>query len=280
MSLVAVTRKEYLDSIRSYTLIGLVGLFVTFTVFLAGIQWIPNLPGVSVSGDTNTLALLNSMRQPSLYLVPLVGIMVGYKAIAGERSSGSIRLILGLPNTRGEIFFGKLLGQTAVVSTAILVGYGAAALVALISYDSFALVEFGLYTLLTLLYALACVSIALGFSASTRSRTRALAGAITVYSVILIFWDGITALLQTATVGYTVPAGEQPAWLSVVYGLNPSTAFANAARAVLPEYREITRFTYIETNIWVDWYGFIVLGLWIVIPIAIGYFCFSKSDIE
>lgn len=280
MSLIAVTRKEYLDSIRSYTLIGLIALFVVFTTFLSGIQWIPNLSSVNANGDVNTLALLNSMRQPALYLVPLVGIMVGYKAIAGERSSGSIRLILGLPNTRREIFFGKLLGQTAVVSTAILFGYGAAALVALVTYDSFALVEFGLYTLLTLLYAMACVSIAIGFSASTKSRTRALAGAVAVYSVILLFWDGITALLQTAIIGYEVPIGEQPAWLAIFSSLNPSTAFAHAARAVLPEYREITQFPYLETNIWSDWYGFIVLVLWIAIPLAIGYLCFNRADIE
>lgn len=278
MSLIAVTRKEFLDSIRSYTLIGLIALFVAFAVFLAAIQWTPDLPGATES--TNTLALLNSMRQPSVYLVPLVGLMVGYKAVAGERTSGSIRLVLGLPNTRGEVFFGKVLGQTAVVSVAILVGYGAAALVALISYDSFALLEFGVYTLLTVLYALVCVSIAVGFSASTKSRKRALAGAVTVYSLILLFWDGVVAVLQTLIVGYRVPVGEQPAWLSVVFSLNPSTAFAHAARAIIPEYREITRFPYLQTNFWQDWYGFIVIGLWVVVPLALGYLCFSRADIE
>lgn len=127
---------------------------------------------------------------------------------------------------------------------------------------------------------MACISIAIGFSASTRSRARALTGAVTVYSVILIFWDGITALLQTAIIGYEVPVGEQPAWLAIFSSLNPSTAFAHAARAVLPEYREITQFPYLETNIWVDWYGFIVLALWIAIPLAIGYLCFNRADIE
>jgi len=278
MSLVAVTRKEFLDSIRSYTLLGLIVLFVAFAVFLAAIQWIPDMMGSA--GNTNTLALLNSMRQPSVYLVPLVGLMVGYKAVAGERTSGSIRLVLGLPNTRSEVFFGKVIGQTAVVSVAILVGYGAAALVALISYESFALVEFGLYTLLTLLYALVCISIAVGFSAGTKSRKRALAGAVTVYSLILLFWDGVVAVLQTLTIGYVVPVGEQPAWLSVVFSLNPSTAFAHATRAVIPEYREITRFPYLQTNFWQDWYGFIVIGLWVVVPLAVGYLRFSRADIE
>lgn len=278
MSVIAVTRKEFLDSIRSYTLIGLMVLFMAFAVFLTAIQWIPDMMGST--GNVNTLALLNSMRQPSVYLVPLVGLMVGYKAIAGERTSGSIRLVLGLPNTRGEVFFGKVIGQTAVVSVAILVGYGAAALVALISYDSFALLEFGLYTLLTVLYALVCVSIAVGFSASTKSRKRALAGAVAVYSLILILWDVIVAILQTVTIGYTVPVGEQPAWLSIFSALNPSTAFAHATRAVIPEYREITRFPYLQTNIWQDWYGFIVIGLWVITPLVLGYLCFSRADIE
>ena len=88
------------------------------------------------------------------------------------------------------------------------------------------------------------------------------------------------AVLQTLIVGYRVPVGEQPAWLSVVFSLNPSTAFAHATRAVIPEYREITRFPYLSTNFWVDWYGFIVIALWIVIPLAIGYFCLRKADIE
>lgn len=279
MSLVAVTKKEFLDSIRSYTLIGLVVLFVVFAVFLASIQWIPNLYA-NTSGNPNTLALLNSMRQPSVFLIPWVGLMVGYKAIAGERSSGSIRLILGLPNTRREVFFGKVIGQTAVVSVAILIGYGAAALVALISYDSFALFEFSTYTLLTMLYALVCISIAIGFSASTKSQKRALAGAITVYSLILFLWDVIAAVLATLTIGYTVPVGEQPAWLSIFFALNPSTAFAHATRAVIPEYREITFFPYLETNFWVDWYGFIIMMLWIVIPLTLGYLCFSRADLE
>jgi ABC-2 type transport system permease protein len=279
MSLAAVTKKEFLDSIRSYTLIGLVVVFVVFAVFLTFIQWIPDA-FASARGEPDTLALLNSMRQPSVFLVPMVGLMVGYKAIAGERASGSIRLILGLPNTRREVFFGKVIGQTAVVSVAILIGYGAAALVALTSYDSFALLEFGAYTLLTLLYALVCVSIAIGFSASTKSEVLALAGAIAVYSLIILLWDVVGAVLQTLTIGYVVPVGEQPAWLAVFMSLNPSTAFAHATRAVIPEYREITRFPYLETNFWVDWFGFIVLALWVAIPLGLGYFSFSRAEID
>ena len=210
----------------------------------------------------------------------MVGLMVGYKAIAGERASGSIRLILGLPNTRREVFFGKVIGQTAVVSVAILIGCGAAALVALTSYDSFALLEFGAYTLLTLLYALVCVSIAIGFSASTKSEVLALAGAIAVYSLIILLWDVVGAVLQTLTIGHVVSVGEQPAWLAVFMSLNPSTAFAHATRAVIPEYREITRFPYLETNFWVDWFGFIVLALWVAIPLGLGYFSFSRAEID
>src|SRR5699024_6961636 len=119
MSLVAVTKKEFLDSIRSYTLLGLIVLSVVLSGFWSAIQWIPEM-SQPVNGNLDMLALLNSMRQPALYLIPMIGIVVGYKAIAGERDSGSIKLLLALPNTRREVFLGKVIGQTAVVSVAIL----------------------------------------------------------------------------------------------------------------------------------------------------------------
>ena len=279
MSLVAVTKKEFLDAGRSHTFVGLVALFVAFGGFFVAIQWIPNLYRTA-AGDRSTLALLNSMRQPSVFFVPLIGLVVGYGAIAGERASGSIKLLLGLPNTRREVFVGKLVGRTAVVAVAIAIGYGCAALVAVLSYDSFAFTEFVAYTLLSMLYAAVCISIAIGFSASTKSRYRALAGAATVYATFLLLWDAAVTLLQVVFVGYAVQPGALPAWVSLLKYLNPSTAFAHATIAVVPDVRSITMFPYLETSFWVDWYGFAVLGLWILVPLALGYRSFVRADLE
>lgn len=279
MSLAAITKKEFLDSIRSYTLIGLIPIFVVLTGFWSIIQWIPKMSD-PVTGNLDTLALLNSMRQPALFLIPLVALVVGYKSIAGEREHGSIRLILGLPNTRRDVFLGKVIGQTTVVSVSILFGYGAAALIALLTYDSFPLAVFMVYTLLSILYALVCISIAVSFSASTASLQRAIIGAGAVYLVILILWDSIMAILTLVFVENPSQLDTHPDWLIILGYMNPSTAFAQATRAVIPATREITVFPLLEASFWIDWYGFIVMGLWILIPLTVGYLLFNRADIR
>lgn len=279
MSMVAVIRKEFLDSIRSYNLIGLIVIFVILTGIWSGIHWIPEMAD-PIEGNLDTLALLNSMRQPALFLIPLVGLAVGYNAVAGEREQGSIKLLLGLPNTRKDALFGKVIGQTAVVSVSIVIGYSVAALIAFFTYDSFALSVFVKYTLLSILYALVCVSIALSFSASTGSRQRAIIGAGTVYLVILLLWDSIMAVLTIVLVENPYQPAAHPDWLIAFGYLNPSTAFAQATRAVIPAAREITAYPLFSTSSWIDWYGFIVMGMWIIMPLTLGYLLFNRTDIQ
>lgn len=278
MSVWVVTKKEFQDAIRSYTLIGLIAFFTLLTGFWSAIHWIPQMSG-PIRGNLDTIALLNSMRQPALFLIPLVALVVGYKAIAAERESGSIRLLLSLPHTRGEVLLGKIIGQTAVVSVSVICGYGVAALIALLSYDSFSLRVFLVYVLLSVLYALVCLSIAISISASTKSRQWAIIGAGAVYLVVLIFWDSIMAILTVILVENPAKIATHPDWLIILSYVNPSTAFAQATRAVIPVAREITVFRLMKTTFWVDWYGFIVLGFWIFVPVSISYILFNRSEI-
>lgn len=278
MSVLVVSEKEFLDAIRSYTLIGLTVFFMLFTGFWSAIHWIPKMSN-PVSGNLDTLALLNSMRQPALFLIPLVALVVGYKAIAAERESGSIRLLLSLPHSRGDVLLGKIIGQTAVVSVSIICGYGIAALIAFFTYNSFSLPVFVVYTLLSILYALVCISIAISVSASTRSRQWAIIGAGTVYIVLLILWDTIRAILAVVFVENPSQPATHPDWLIILGYVNPSTAFAQATRAIIPVTREITVFPLLKTTFWVDWFGFIILGLWILAPTTFSYLLFRRSDI-
>jgi len=166
-----------------------------------------------------------------------------------------------------------------VVSVSVLCGYGVAALIAALTYDSFALSVFVVYTLLSLLYALVCISIAVSFSASTGSLQRALIGAGTVYTLILLLWDSVLGVLALVLVKNPSQPDSHPAWLIILGYMNPSTAFAQATRAVIPVTREITTFPLLETTFWIDWYGFIVMGLWILIPLFLGDLLFNRADI-
>jgi Cu-processing system permease protein len=75
-----------------------------------------------------TVASLTSL---AVYLVPLVALLMGFDAVAGEVERGTLPLMLTYPITRAEILGGKLVAHLAILGLALAVGYslaGAAAL--------------------------------------------------------------------------------------------------------------------------------------------------------
>lgn len=279
MSLHAVAVKDFQDSVRSFSLVSTTLVFVVFAAWLATIQWIPLTYQDSLV-DANTLALLNSMRQPTVFMVPLIGLALAYDTIAGELESGTIRLILGLPNSRADVVFGKFVGRTGVIAVSIAVGYTVAGVVALATYDSFDFVVFGLYTLLTIFYGAVFVGLTTGFSAWMGSRSRAFVGAGALYTLFLIGWDVLLLVLQLIVYGNEIPDAGLPDWFKFIGMLNPSTAFMKATRAVIPEYAEITFYPEGSAFYVQDWIGFPILVFWGAVPLVLGYLWFDRADIQ
>jgi ABC-2 type transport system permease protein len=213
-------------------------------------------------------------------MIPLIGLALAYDTVAGERESGTIRLLMGLPNSRAAVVFGKFVGRTGVIAVSVLVGYAVAGAVALVTYDSFDVVVFGLYTLLTILYGAVYIGLATGFSAAVESRQRALVGAGGLYALFLLGWDVLLLVLQLAIYGQDIPEAGLPDWFKFIGLLNPSTAFMHAARAVIPEYAEITFYPQGSAFYLENWVGFVILGLWAAVPLVLGYVRFERADIQ
>lgn len=76
-----------------------------------------------------TVASLTSL---AVYLVPLLALLMSFDAIAGEVERGTLPLLLTYPVSRAEVLAGKLLAHVTVLSIAVAVGYGIAAVAALV----------------------------------------------------------------------------------------------------------------------------------------------------
>jgi len=278
MSVIAVAKKEFRNAVRANTLLGLTLLFVIWVGFIASIQHVPTMYRDSPV-PASTLALLNSLRQSTIFFVPAIGILLGYDAIIGAREQGMLKLTLSLPNSRGEVVWGKFLGQSAVVSVAISAGYATAGLVAVATYDLFAFDIFGLYTVLTVGYGAVYIALAVGLSAFLRSRRTAFSVAFGLYALFMLFWDVLVFGIKLLVVGGGLQDGGQPAWLEALLMLNPSSAFAYAARAVIPEYHELTSYPESNAVYTQDWVGFVVLIAWVFVPLSLGYLRFSRMDL-
>ncbi|WP_276300196.1 ABC transporter permease subunit [Halorussus lipolyticus] len=279
MSWVVVARKDFEDAVRSRMLWAITAVFLLFT---AGAVYIRK----AVLGGTPGLPdATQFLTAPSGLIIPLTALVVAYLAIAGERESGSIKILLGLPHTRWDVVFGKLVGRTLVVTAGILVAFAGAAVTLLVLFGELAIVDFLLLTLVTVLFGLTFVGIAIGASAFTATRSRAMALAIGAFFLFQVVWDfvplGVYYFAEGSLPGPTTT--QLPAWYYLVQVLNPKNAYSQGADIVFSGAGPVVPVEslvgssapfYVQ-----NWFGLVILVVWLVVPVALGYWRFQRADI-
>src|SRR6056297_1692719 len=174
MSWLVVARKDFEDAIRSRWLLGLTALFVGLVSLIAALS----LPPEGQTVGTNAVLSGGLVSLLSGTLAPLIALVIAYNAVTGERKSGSLKLLLSLPHSRGDVVFGKVAGRSAALSTAIIVGFIVPAVIFAFGPLRLDIVTYVGYTLLVALLVSVFVAIAVGWSAAAASQRIALAGAI------------------------------------------------------------------------------------------------------
>ncbi|MFP4591243.1 MAG: ABC transporter permease subunit [Halobacteriales archaeon] len=287
--LVTVAWKDFQDAGRSRMLWGLVGLLVLLVTLIYGAIWwtVDDPAPVDIVGPASAVMQL---------IVPIVAAIAGYRAIVGERQSGSVKVLLALPPTRRDVVFGKLLGRSATVAAAILAAFLTLILLSLVLFRSVPLVEFAAIAGASVLVGLAFVGIAVGISAGVTSRGQAMAGVIGLYLVFLLFWDlgtaGLYRLLEGELPGN--PGDQFEAWYVFLQWLNPVEAYGILTDAVFEESfgaftipifapqqpSAVDRVVAGEVPWYLDeWVLVPVLAAWYLGPVFLGYLRFRRADL-
>ncbi|WP_255190605.1 ABC transporter permease subunit [Natronobeatus ordinarius] len=283
MSWVHVARKDFEDASRSLLLWALTGLLI---LLVAGLSTIPYL--LAESGTTPAfeegLAFLYS---PIGFLIPIIGLVVGYRSIVGERESGTIRFLLGLPNTRRDVLVGKVLGRAGVVAVPTAIGFVVGALVIAVLYEGFDVLDYVGLFLFSLVMGLVYVAIAVGISASVRTRAKALGLVITVYAVFDMLWATVPMTLYWVLENELPGFDGLPAWYLLLERLSPGEAlgaialtlvdFAGAGDFDLTAAGRVAGEApfYLE-----NWFAWVIVGLWIAVPLGIGYLRFRRATLN
>lgn len=283
MSAITVAKKDFADAARSRKLMALTAVFALFALggaFLA--SWAGDLfAELSGDGAESTMDLVLALQTPAGYLVPIIGLVIGYAAIAGERESGSLKFLLGLPHTRRDVVLGKILGRSAVVAVSILVGF-TVGLIGLFAFvGSVSIVDYLLFTVVTILFGFVYVCIAVGISATTGSTTKAGAAA---FGLIVFFWF-IWSFLAMALL-YVVEGElwmeEHPDWYVSLLSLSPDAAYSSAIAAVFDEGQFTVASAYGVENpplLAEPWFGFVLLAIWGLVPLGLGLWLFGRADL-
>jgi Cu-processing system permease protein len=165
-----------------------------------------------------------SLVQLVLLLVPLTALVIGVLSLAPER--GAAELIFSQPVSRATILFGKLLGLFQALGAAQAIGFGAAGVLVYSQSGSDGVGGFLLLVLASLVTTAVFLGLAALLSAGSvgRKRTRALALALVVWFVAVVFLD-----LLALGAASLLPSGPASRVLMVSVIANPLAAVRTGA---------------------------------------------------
>lgn len=194
-------------------------LMVVFSLVLSAVGSAPS-GGLGADRLSITVASLTSL---SVYLVPLVALLMSFDAVAGEVERGTLPLLLTYPVARWELLAGKLLAHSAILIIALLAGFGSAAAIAIFT-DPEAASGFGALWRLTWTSTLLGATF-LGIGYTVSSMTRRASGAaglgIGIWLGLVVLYDLALLAAVVADDGGTFTTTFFPAALLA----NPADAF-------------------------------------------------------
>ncbi len=177
--------KELKDGLRNRWIAA--AIIVLGTLALA-LSLLGSAPTGSVKASAMDITVI-SLASLSVYLIPLIALMLAFDALVGEFERGTMMLLLTYPVARWQVIIGKFLGHVLILFIAIFVGYGGVMLIMLASGGSIegwqAYVAMMASSLL-----LGSIFIALGYliSVLVKERATAAGAAIGLWLVLVVLY--------------------------------------------------------------------------------------------
>jgi len=219
MPVLAIARMELLIARRNMWVATSVILMALFTTVLT-------LAGGAPTGTLGVDPLMvaaTSITTLSVYLIPLIGLLLSFDAISGEAERGTLALNLTYPLSRGEILIGKFLAHLSVLGFAIAVGLGLTAGLTIWQHGSGDLSFAPLLRLFATSLALGAAFLGIGYLVSGLVRQTGVASGI-----VIIVWLVCVVLYDLGLLGALV-ADDGGAFTKTVFPwllvANPADAF-------------------------------------------------------
>jgi Cu-processing system permease protein len=206
-----IATREYRIAVRSRWAIGLALLFAIFSVAVVGF-------GTSAVGPNRYAAVVASLVELGVYLVPLAALAVGYDTVVGAREAGSLDMLFTLPVSQAQVIVGKYLGRFAVLGGAMGIGLGIGGVAATLIGGVGGLGQYALFVLVSIVTAGVFLSVSVLLSTIAREKTQALGGALVAWLWFVLLHDLVAIGLIAGT---TLPGGA----LTVMALTNPADVF-------------------------------------------------------
>ena len=215
-----ITGKEVRDSLRNRWVLAATMLLAALALSLG---FLGSTPTGSVKVDPLTVTVV-SLSSLSIFLIPLIAMLLSYDALIGEIERGTMALLLSYPVSRVQILAGKFIGHIIILTLATAAGYGLAGIALQLAnggIDIAAWKPFALLIAASIVLGAAFLAMGYVISAKVKERGPAAGVAIGVWLFFVVIFD-MTLL------GVLVADSEQTITAPVVEGillLNPADMY-------------------------------------------------------
>lgn len=251
------------------------------TLLLAALALTLSFLGSAPAGNVGASRLdvvIVSLSSLTIFLVPLIALLISHDAVVGEAERGTLLLLLSYPVGRRQVMLGKFLGHLSILAFATLFGYGAAAAVLALTGASIDAASWWAFAVMIgSSVLLGAVFIAIGYLVSALAAERSTAGgiAIGIWLFFVLIYDMALLGALVAAQGRAIPAGLLDAALLA----NPTDAFrllnlGSGSAGTLSGLGGIAGHTSLGVPVLVA-----ALAAWVLAPLAAGMLAFSRREL-
>ncbi len=234
---------------------------------------VSNAQTIGFTGFGRTASSLVALAQ---LVVPLMGLTIGARSVAGQRERGTLTFLLSHPVSPTEVYVGIFIGNAAALAAAVAAGFGTAGVIAAARGTG---VDGGdLLIIAGLAWLLAVAMIGMGMLVSAFARRSA-----TAMGIALVLWLVFVLLGDLGLMGTAVATrlGEQSLFFAAVS--NPVEAFRLSAMTALSGSLDVLGpvGTYAVDRFGdrVSWVTGASLALWAIVPAVAGGIVFrTRAD--
>jgi len=219
-NILIVARKEIQEGLRNRWVLAT-------TLLLAGLALSLTFLGSAPTGTVGVRALdvvIVSLSSLTIFLLPLIALLISHDAIVGEMERGTMLLLLSYPVARWQVLLGKFVGHLAILAFATLLGYGAAAGALAVTgeaIDAASWTAFASMVGSSILLGAAFIAVGYLVSALVAERGTAAGIAIGIWLVFVLIYDMALLGLLVVDQGQTLSGG----LLNALLLLNPADAY-------------------------------------------------------
>lgn len=269
--ILTVAHKEFRDGLRNRWLVSITLIFALLSI---GLTYF----GAAASGEVGVASLsttIASLASLAVFLIPLIALLLSYDSFVGEQESGTLLLLLTYPLSKSQLLLGKFIGQGGIIALAILLGFGASAMLLFFQQgNTDILAAFALFIFSATLLGLSFTAISYLISLSVSEKSKAAGFALITWFVFALAFDlALLALL----VG--VEDGVSQQGLTQLMMLNPTDIFRLVNFAALDASDVNGALSAVINASLSSGQLLFALATWVVLPLMLAIFIFSRKKL-